>query len=151
MNKERFWPRLAGALTVVALVLATNEFYRHARALVDDVNQSKREIAVLKRDLDVLQVQLDNRPVVQMAPVETRAPTPLVLPPTPIPLPMPMGDALAMPEQPARPRAKPQASDEAKSLVSVVLISDAKAAAAGSGSKPVEGPTMDVQLLGGSK
>lgn len=151
MNKERFWPRLAGAFAVVALVLATNEFYRHARALVDDVKQSKREVAMLKRDLNVLQVQLDNWPVVQMAPDATRAPTPMVLPPAPIPLPLPMANALAMPEQPARPRAKPQASDEPKSLVSVVLISDAKAAAAGSGSKPVEGPTMDVQLLGGSK
>lgn len=151
MIKERFWPRLAGAVAVVVLVLGTNEFYRHARALVDDVSQSKREIAILKRNLDVLQVQLDNRPVVQLAPAERPAPAPLVFPSAPIPLPMPMGGALAMPEQPARARAKPPASDEPNSLVSVVLIGDATAAAAGSGSKPIVAPTMDVQLVGNSK
>ncbi|MFC5550222.1 hypothetical protein [Massilia aerilata] len=156
MNKERFWPRALGAVAIVALVLVTNEGYRRVRSLIDAVDQSKHDIAQLKRDLYVLQVQLDNGPVAAKpqvavaAPVVMNAPTiPAALP---VPLPVPMAPTLDLPSAPARPRPKAQSSDETKSLVNVVLMSDAKAPAASSATaKPADGPKIDVRLIGESK
>lgn len=159
MKIERFWPRAAGALAIIALVLVTNEGYRHVRGLVDTVNQSKQDIALLKRDLYVLQVQLDNAPVTPSAkvvptvlPVATSAPAYPVAP-LGFPMPAPMGQTLTLPESTARPRPKVQMAEEPKSLVSVVLMSDEKASVtpAVAGTKAADGPKMDVKLLGEAK
>jgi hypothetical protein len=165
VNKESLWPRAIGAVAVIALVLVTNECYRHVRALVDAVAQSKHDIAVLKRDLYVLQVQLDNQPTnpqtpavaVAVAPDSMPAPTasPLTFPP----MPAPIGPVLPLPDPPARPRPKLQPSDEGKSvetksLLSVVLMSDAKAiapASPGASTKPQDGAKLDVHLIGEAK
>jgi hypothetical protein len=158
VNKERLVPRVIGAVAVVALVLVTNECYRHVRALVDAVDQSKHDIAVLKRDLYVLQVQLDNQPSTPQAPAVAVAPvsmpaaiaSPVTLPP----MPAPIGPMLPLPDPPARPRPKPQPSEEAKSLLSVVLMSDAKAVAPASPSaspKPQDGAKLDVHLINETK
>lgn len=155
MNKERFWPRVGGALAIIVLVLVTNEGYRHYRGLIDAVNQSKQDIAVVKRDVYVLQVQLDNRPALASAPA-TASPafvaSALAPAPAAYPMPAPMGQTLPLPETPTRPRPKPQAVEDQKSLVSVVLMSDAKPAAPASATvKLNEGPKVDVQLIGDSK
>lgn len=155
MNKERFWPRVGGALAIIALVLVTNEGYRHYRSLVDAVNQSKQEIAVAKRDLYVLQVQLDNSPALASTlatatPVVVAAATAPA--PAAYPMPAPMGQTLPLPETPTRPRPKSQSVEDQKSLVSVVLMSDAKPASPASATvKLNEGPKVDVQLIGDSK
>lgn len=158
MNRERFWPRAVGAVAIVALVLVTNEGYRRVRSLVDAVDQSKHDIAQLKRDLYVLQVQLDNGPVAAKPQVAVAAPgvmnAPAIPAALPVPLPVPMGPTLDLPSGPARPRPKAQSSDETKSLMNVVLMSDAKAPAASSTSptaKPADGPKIDVRLIGESK
>lgn len=158
MKIERFWPRAAGAAAIVALVLVTNEGYRRVRALVNAVNQSKVDIGLLKRDLYVLQVQLDTQPTSPRGPVMVAAPevmasafpTPLAFPP----LPTPIGRSLGLPDAPVRQGPKPQSGDEPKSLVSVVLMGDSKAPAAtalSAGTKPAEGPKINVQLLGDPK
>lgn len=161
MKIERFWPRAAGAMAIVALVLVTNEGYRRARALVDEVGQSKSDIALLKRDLYVLQVQLDTQPKSQRGPILAVAPevmsatfpTPLAFPP----LPAPMGQSLGLPDDPVRQRPKPRFGDEPKSLVSVVLMGDLKAPAApaapasSAGTKAPEGPKFNVRLIGDPK
>jgi len=155
VNKERLWRRAGGALAIIALVLVTNEGYRHYRGLVDAVSQSKQDIAVLKRDLYVLQVQLDNSPASGLTSATS---TPVVVAsaiapaPAAYPMPAPMAQTLPLPETPARPRPKLQASEDQKSLVSVVLMSDAKPAAPTSVSpKSNEGPKVDVQLIGDSR
>jgi len=157
---ERFWPRAAVAPAIIALVLITNEGYRHVRGLVDTVNQSKQDIALLKRDLYVLQVQLDNGPgpvpgAAVAAPVSfaTAAPATSAAPAGyPMPVPGPM--ALPLPESPARPRLKAaQPTDEPKSLVSVVLMSEEKAHATlgATVTRSADSPTMDVKLIGDAK
>jgi hypothetical protein len=158
VNKERFWPRAIGAVSVVALVLVTNEGYWQVRSLVDAVGQSKHDIAQLKRDLYVLQVQLDNGPVPAPAPasvptsgiMSSAMPAPLALP-----LPVPMGQSLPLPEGPTRTRPKLQSNDEAKSMVSVVLMGDTKpspgAASGAPTAKPSDGPKLDVRLIGEGK
>lgn len=160
MNKERIWPRALGAASIVALVLVTNEGYRQVRSLVDSVNQSKHDIALLKRDLYVLQVQLDNGPVTAHAPMRAAIATPMVMntPPLPqiaLPMPAPIGQMLGLPDTPSRPHPKPKSSDEPKSLVSVVLMNEAKPASTpapgASTAKPAEGPRIDVQLIGDAK
>lgn len=156
MKVDRFWPRAAAALAIVALVLVTNEGYRHVRGLVDTVTKSKQDIALLKRDLYVLQVQLDTgsgSQTVKVMPSGIRAATAapaFSVPPLDFPIPLPMAQTLALPESPVRPRPKPQTIDEPKSLVSVVLMSDEKAAAApaSGGTKPADGPKMEVKLIG---
>ena len=159
MKIERFWPRSAGALAIIALVLMTNEGYRHVRGLVDAVNTSTQDIAVLKREVYVLQVQLDNAPsigstkaIATAVPVATAAPAWSVAP-LDFPMPVPMAQTLALPESPARPRQKPQAANEPKTLVSVVLLSDEKAASTplSAGTKSADGPKMDVKLIGDAK
>lgn len=158
MNKERFLPRAAGAAAIVALVLVTNECYRHVRALLDTVNQSKADIALLKRDLYVLQVQLDNRPVSSPPAIDgaaASAPAAFVAPAAPrlTPMPEPIGPALPLPEARPAARPKPQSNDESKSLVSVVLMSDAKPspATAAPGAKQPDTAKVDVQLIGDAK
>lgn len=158
MKIERFWPRAAGALAIIALVLVTNEGYRHIRGLVDTVAQSKQDIALLKRDMYVLQVQLDNGSGIPAKVVATAVPMASPSPAYPVaplglPMPAPMTQTLALPESQARPRSKTQTVDEPKSLVSVVLMSDEKASAtpAAIGTKAAEGPKMDVKLLGEAK
>lgn len=158
VNKERFLPRAAGAAAIVALVLVTNECYRHVRDLLDTVNRSKADIALLKRDLYVLQVQLDNRPVSSPPVVDGAAPgapAAFVAPAAPrfMPMPEPIGPALPLPEARPAARPKPQSSDKSKSLVSVVLMSDAKptAAAVGAGAKQPDTAKVDVQLIGDAK
>jgi hypothetical protein len=159
MKVDRFWPRAAAALAIVALVLVTNEGYRHVRGLVDTVTKSKQDIALLKRDLYVLQVQLDTGPVSAPAkaqpsgmPVAQAAPA-FSAAPLDFPIPLPMAQTLALPENPVRPRPKAQTIDEPKSLVSVVLMSDEKATAApaSGGTKPADGPKMEVKLIGEAK
>jgi hypothetical protein len=139
-----------GAVAVVALVLVTNECYRHVRGLVDDVSHAQRDIAVLKRDLYVLQVQLDNRPATPAARIEEVAPPPAFLP---APLPLPMRRVPAIAEEPSRPKAEPQSNGEKKSLVSVALMSDLKGPTATTepGGKPAAGPTVNVKLIGEAK
>lgn len=159
VNKERFLRRAAGAAAIVALVLATNECYRQVRGVLETVNQSKADIALLKRDLYVLQVQLDNRPSSPPAVVEGNAqvaPMAFVTPAAPriTPMPDPIGPALPLPETRPQVRPKPQSSDEPKSLVSVVLMSDAKPsapAAAGPSAKQPDTAKVDVQLIGDVK
>jgi len=159
VNKERFLPRAAGAAAIVALVLVTNECYRHVRGLMDTVNQSKADIALLKRDLYVLQVQLDNRPASPSGPVDGGAAvayTALATPSSPriTPMPEPIGPVLPLPEARPQARSKPQSGDEAKSLVSVVLMSDAKAstpAAVIPGAKQPDTAKVDVRLIGDAK
>lgn len=156
MDKQRIWPRAIGAVAIVALVLVTNECYRHVRAFVDDVNQSKQEIASLKRELYVLQVQLDNRPGSRAAPDQlASAPVAPVAahPPEFIPIPAPIGQTLPLPEPAPRPHSKAEPSAESKNQVSVVLLSDAKAAPAASepSVKLLDGPKLDVQLIGAAK
>lgn len=158
MNKQRFWTRALGAVSIVALVLVTNEGYRQVRGLVDTVNQSKRDIALLKRDLYVLQVQLDNGAVPANAPAAVAAPIAMSAPapaPVALPMPAPIGQRLALPDTPALPRPKPQSNDELKSMVNVVLMSDAKAVASTSSAsttaKPADGSKMDVRLVGDAK
>jgi hypothetical protein len=139
-----------GAVAVVALVLVTNECYRHVRGLVDDVSHSKRDIAVLQRELYVLQVQLDNRPAAPAARIDEVAPAPVMLPP---PLPLPMRHVPAIADGQSHPKAEPQANVEKKSLVSVALMTDAKGTpgTAEPGVKPPAGPTVDVKLIGEAK
>lgn len=155
MDKQRIWPRAMGAMAIVALVLVTNECYRHVRAFVDQVNQSKQDIASLKRELYVLQVQLDTRPM--SAPAGEAASVlvaPVANPATVFsPMPAPIGQMLPLPEPASRPRPKAEPSAEAKNQVSVVLLGDAKAApAAGeAGVQLVDRPKMDVQLIGATK
>ena len=156
MKIDRFWPRAAVALAIIVLVLVTNEGYRHVRGLVDTVTKSKQDIELLKRDLYVLQVQLDTGPggpplkvLPSAMPVALAAPA-FSAAPLDFPIPLPMAQALAMPESPARPRLKAQTIDEPKSLVSVVLMGDEKAAAApaSGGTKQADGPKMEVKLIG---
>ena len=158
MNKERFWPRALGTLSIVALVLVTNEGYRHVRSLVDAVNQSKNDIAVLKRDLYVLQVQLDHAPVAASTHATGATPVLMNLPaPTPVALPMPapIGHTPALPAGPTRPPAKLQSNDDTKSMLNVVLMSDAKLPATSPASpgtaKPAEASRIDVKLVGDPK
>lgn len=154
MNKERIWPRAVGAVSIVALVLVTNEGYRHLRGLVDNVAQSKHDIAQLQREINVLQVQLDNRPAVQtaaaaVAPALSASSAGYSFPPLPPPL-----GVTSLSEPPARLRPKPQQSDEPKSLLNVALMADDKSstvATVGAAGKPAEKAKMDVQLLGESK
>jgi hypothetical protein len=157
----RLWPRAVGALAIVVLVLLTNEGYRQLRGLIDSVDQSKKDIASLKRDLYVLQVQVDNSPVPSPGPVTAPAPEgvhysfPSAVPTT-YPMPIPIGKVLPLPEASEGPKATPQKPEEPKSLVSVVLMKDEKAiptgaAAAAAGAKSVDGPKMDVKLIGDSK
>lgn len=156
MDKERFLVHAKGAMAIIVLVLLTNEGYRHYRGLADSVTQSRQDIAKLQRDLYVLQVQLDNgaspgQSAPTSAPVVTAA-APAHLSAT-LPMPAPMASVLSLPEPPAQPRAKAQPSDEPKSMVSVVLMSEAKAAPATSGAsaKQAASPKVDVQLIGDSK
>ena len=162
MNKERLMRRAAGALAVVALVLVTNEGYRHVRAFVDDVAQAKQQIASLKREVYVLQMQLDTRPTGSpVLAVPNAVSEPLSVPPpvavTTLPIPGPIGPALALPESPARHRAKAQSSsaesDDQKSQVSVVLMSDPKPASTPSvqSAKSPDESKMDVKLVGDAK
>lgn len=159
MNKQRFWPRAAGALAIIALVLVTNEGYRRVRGLIDTVDQSKQDIALLKRDLYVLQVQLDTGAMAPAGPAIATpvtavpaSPAPAAVVATPYPMPAPIGPGLALPETPARPRPKPQPSDEPKSMVNVVLLSDEKPApAAAAGVKSQDVAKMDVKLIGDAK
>jgi hypothetical protein len=158
VNKERLLPRAAGAAAIVALVLVTNECYRQVRDVLDTVSHSKADIALLKRDLYVLQVQLDNRPVSSPAMVDGAAPgapTAFVAPAPPrfTPMPEPIGPALPLPEARPAARPKPQSSEESKSLVSVVLMSEAKPspAAVGLGEKQPDTAKVDVQLIGDAK
>jgi hypothetical protein len=162
MKVDRFWPRAAAALAIIALLLVTNEGYRRMRGLVDTVARSKQDIALLKRDLYVLQVQLDTGSGGQTAKVmpsgipaaaaATAAPA-FSVPPLDFPIPSPMAQTVALPESPVRPRPKVQTIDEPKSLVSVVLMSDEKAAAApaSGGTKQADGPKMEVKLIGEAK
>lgn len=159
MKVDRFWPRVAAALAIVALVLVTNEGYRRVRGLVDTVAKATQDIALLKRDLYVLQVQLDSGSGSQTVkvmpsgmPAATAAPA-FSVPPLDFPIPLPMAQTPAPPENPVRPRPKTQAIDEPKSLVSVVLMSDEKAAAApaSGGMKPADSPKMEVKLIGEAK
>jgi heme exporter protein D len=155
-SKKGFFLWMASAVAIVVLVQVSNEGYWRVRALVETVKQSKHDIEVLKREIYVLQVQLDNptRP--------TRSPEGIAMPtvitaaapaPVAIPMPSPMAQALPLPDQPAKPRAKMQSSEEGKSLVNVVLMSEQKPAQAapGGGAKSPEGPKIDVQLIGDSK
>lgn len=159
MNKVRFWPRALGAVSIVALVLVTNEGYRQVRGWIDALQQSKRDIALLKRDLYVLQVQLDNGPAASATPSTVAAPVVMNSPApahVPLPIPAPIGPTLALPDAAPRPHPKPQSNDETKSMVDVVLMSDAKApATATSGAstmaKAADGPRIDVRLVGDSK
>lgn len=161
MKIDRLWPRVAAAVGIIALVLVTNEGYRHVRSLVDTVSKSKQDIAVLKRDLYVLQVQLDNGPGVSPGKVSSAAVPFSIAAPAPaspvgpyeFPLPPPMAPTLGVAESPVRARPKVQTIDEPKSLVSVVLMSDEKAAAApvSSGTKQPDGPKMEVKLIGEAK
>jgi hypothetical protein len=125
------------------------------RAFVDGVNHSKQEIASLKRELYVLQVQLDTRPGSAMVPdqVASMPAVPVAAQsPTFTPMPVPIGPTLALPDPPPRPRPKVEASAEPKDQINVVLMSDAKATAASEPSvKLLDGPKMDVQLIGASK
>lgn len=147
-------------MAIVALVLVTNEGYRRVRSLIDAVAQSKHDIAQLKRDLYVLQVQLDNGPLAAKPQAAVAAPVvmsaPAIPAALPVPLPVPIGPTPELPSAPTRPRPKAQSSDETKSLVNVVLMSDAKAPAALSPSsnpsaKPADGPKIDVRLIGESR
>jgi hypothetical protein len=162
MKVDRFWPRVAAALAIVALVLVTNEGYRRVRGLVDTLAKATQDIALLKRDLYVLQVQLDTGSGSQTVkvmpsgmPAATAAPAApaFSVPPLDFPIPLPMAQTPALPENPVRPRPKAQAIDEPKSLVSVVLMSDEKAAAApaSGGIKPADSPKMEVKLIGEAK
>lgn len=155
MNKERFLPHAITALAIIALVVLTNEGYRHYRGLADGVSQSKQDIATLKRDLYVLQVQLDNRPTSSMPPAAFTqmggASAPLTAP-APYPMPAPIGPALPLPDAAPRMKPKQQAGDEQKSMVNVSLMREAKVAAAPVADlKASEGPKVDVQLIGDSK
>ena len=156
MDKERIWRRAVGAVAIVALVLVTNECYRQVRAFVDQVNQSKQDIASLKRELYVLQVQLDNRPT--STPIADQAASAPAVPvalhaPAFTPMPAPIGQTLPLPEPAPRPLPKAEPTPEPKSEMNVVLVSDAKAApAVGEPSvKLIDGPKVDVQLVGASK
>lgn len=155
MNKERFKGHALRALAIVALVLATNEGYRHARALWDNVNQSKTDIAQIKRDLYVLQVQLDNQPSPIRA-LGTNSPGPI-----PLPLPFPMmpsatGQEPSSTDAAPKSQAKSPAGIEPKSLINVSLMSDPKFStpsqpASVVNSKSLDDPKINVQLIGDSK
>ena len=163
MNKTGFWPRAAAGAAIVALVLLTNEGYRQVRTLVDTVTQSEREIAQFKRDLYVLQVQIDSGPITAATSAMSEAPVavPTFAPSPPpvraallaLPMPSPIGLTRAALEVPAQPRTKPQPEDENKSLMKVVLMSEAKTTtvAQASVAQAPEGPKMDVHLIGDLK
>lgn len=151
MNKERLKRHALRALAIVALVLVTNEGYRHARALWDNVNQSKTDIAKIKRDLYVLQVQLDNQP----APIRTLGTT------SPMPLPFPLMPSVMSQEtlgveSTPKSQTKSPTGVEPKSLINVSLMSDPKLSTPGQSAsvvnpKPLEGVKINVQLIGDSK
>jgi hypothetical protein len=152
VNKERFLPHAVSALAIIALVVLTNEGYRHYRGIADGVSQAKRDIATLKRDLYVLQVQLDNRPALAPTPGATTQVGGFTAPVT-YPMPAPIGPTLPLPDAAPPMRPKQQASDEQKSMVSVLLMSDAKVVAPVpvAGVKSNDGPKIDVQLISDSK
>lgn len=153
MNKERLKRHALRALAIIALVLVTNEGYRHARALWDNVNQSKTDIAKIKRDLYVLQVQLDNQP----APIRTLGTTS----PVPMPLPFPMmpsvmGQETSGVDPTPKSQTKSPTGVEPKSLINVSLMGDPKLSTPGQSAsvanpKPLEGVKINVQLIGDSK
>ena len=153
MNKERFKRHALRALAIVALVLVTNEGYRHARALWDNVNQSKTEIAKIKRDLYVLQIQLDNQP----GPIRTLGTNSPGLVPLPFPMmPSVIGQEPSATETAPKSQTKSPAGVEPKSLINVSLMSDPKLStpsqpASVVNSKPLGGPKINVQLIGDSK
>lgn len=162
MNIKRFLPHVASAIAIVALVLVTNESYRHVRGLLDVVNQSKQDLAQLKRDVYVLQVQLDTQPT--SSPVAQSSPSiPAPFPTAFSMMPTPIGQVLPLPDTLPRPGAKQPTDVGSKSIMSVTLMNELKsqspaASASASAStsktsltKTPDGPRLDVQLIGDAK
>lgn len=149
MNKERVMRQVLGALAIVVLVLVTNEGYRHVRGLVDSVNQSKTDIAQLKRDVYVLQVQLDNQPVAG------RSTANLSTTSVPLPMPFPMMPAQVGQLDTIAETPKKQNAVAPKSLMNVELMSDEKSPPGPTSSrveaKAKNEPKISVQLIGDAK
>lgn len=149
MNKERVMRRVAWALAVVALVVVTNEGYRRVRSLIDSVSKSEADIAQIKRDVYVLQVQLDNQPVAgrMAANMSTAA--------VPLPMPFPMMPAPAGQPDVVEDTPKKKATVAPKSQMSVELISTEKTSPEPSSprveTKAKNESKMSVQLIGDSK
>lgn len=162
MNIKRFLPHVASAIAIISLVLVTNESYRHVRGLLDVVNQSKQDLAQLKRDVYVLQVQLDTQPTSPLVPQSSPS-IPAPFPTAFSMMPSPIGQVLPLPDTLPRPGAKQPTDVDSKSLMSVTLMNELKsqspaasASAAASTSKisptkTPDGPRLDVQLIGDAK
>lgn len=162
MNIKRFLPHVASAVAIIALVLVTNESYRHVRGLLDVINQSKQDLAQLKRDVYVLQVQLDTQPTSPLVPQSSPS-IPAPFPTAFSMMPSPIGQVLPLPDTLTRPGVKQPTDVDSKSLMSVILMNELKsqspaASASASAStskisptKTSDGPRLEVQLIGDTK